>query len=122
MRFIVAWLLMFTLIGCTSKPAKEVEANSNPEVTQTCESAIKKIAESLDVDSIKTLKETKKEDLVMFHLSWGMGIRNSYGLWSESSPIRKSCAQSIGEQDMHPDNASGIIMEGVWEIVNGANM
>ncbi|MEL0604640.1 MULTISPECIES: DUF6794 domain-containing protein [Pseudoalteromonas] len=122
MKFLVASLLIFILVGCASKPTKEVEAINNSEIPQTCEGAIKKVAESLDDDSIKTLKETKKEDLIMFHMSWGMGIRNSYGLWSENSPIRKSCAKSIGEQDMHPDNASGIIMDGVWEIINGANM
>ncbi|MCU8028775.1 DUF6794 domain-containing protein [Shewanella sp. SM73] len=122
MKFIFLSLLFLVIAGCTSKPIENEKPASEPDSPITCEGAIEKIAKSLDADSIKTLRNTKKEDLVMFHMSWGMGIRNDYGLWSKNSPIRKSCAESIGEKDMHPDNASGVIMEGVWEVVHSNGM
>ncbi|GGY74980.1 hypothetical protein GCM10011613_20570 [Cellvibrio zantedeschiae] len=103
-----------------TKSVQETEAvDSGESLPSTCQEAIELIASTLDEESLKTLKETKKEDLAMFHFSWGMGIRNGYGLWSKKSPIRLSCAKRIGKKDIHPDNASGIIMEEVWRIVNG---
>jgi hypothetical protein len=51
-----------------------------------------------------------------------MGIRNGYKLWAKDSPIRISCAEKIGEKDIHPDSASGVIMDGVWELVNANTM
>ncbi|WP_215399508.1 DUF6794 domain-containing protein [Rheinheimera oceanensis] len=122
MRFIFLFLLFLVIASCASKPIENEKPASESDSPITCEGAIEKIAKSLDADSIKTLRNTKKEDLVMFHMSWGMGIRNGYGLWSENSPIRKSCAESIGEEDMHPDSASGVIMEGVWEVVHSNGM
>lgn len=118
MRFIFLCLLFLVIAGCASKPIENEKPVSESESPVTCEGAIKKIAKKLDADSIKTLRNTKKEDLIKFHMSWGMGIRNSYGLWSKNSPIRKSCAESIGEQDMHPDSASEVIIEGVWKVVH----
>ncbi len=122
MKIAFSFLLILMLASCASKPSKDDSGSDESDLPTTCDGAIEKIAESLDEDSVKTLKETKKEDLIMFHMSWGMGIRNSYGLWSENSPIRKSCAKSVGAQDMHPDSASGVIMEGVWHVVNGTSM
>ncbi|WP_370979490.1 DUF6794 domain-containing protein [Agaribacterium sp. ZY112] len=122
---LIASISIFILSCATQvkESSEETKANDSSEsIPTTCKGAIQTIANELDEDSVKTLKETKREDLVMFHFSWGMGIRNSYGLWSENSAIRLSCAEQIGEKDIHPDNASGIIMEGVWELVNGANM
>ena len=123
---ILLLLIILLVSGCASLEQTEetdlsLEENAQP-LPSTCEGAIEAIASELDEDSINTLKETKREDLIMFHFSWGMGIRNGYGLWSENSPIRISCANLVGEDDIHPDNASGIIMDGVWELINESNM
>ncbi|WP_151172736.1 DUF6794 domain-containing protein [Pseudoalteromonas ruthenica] len=116
-------MFIFACAGQVKESAKEAQVAEESEVLPTtCQGAIEAIASELDEDSLKTLKETKREDLVMFHFSWGMGIRNGYGLWAEQSPIRLSCAEQVGEEDIHPDNASGIIMEGVWKLVNDNNM
>ncbi len=126
MKILLVIFLSIFILACTGqvkeKPKDAVAAEKSETLPTTCQGAIETIANELDEDSIKTLKETKKEDLVMFHFSWGMGIRNGYGLWAEQSPIRLSCAEQVGEKDIHPDNASGIIMEGVWKLVNGKNM
>lgn len=122
---LIAFLSIFicACAGQVTKPTQETEIAGNGEpLPNTCQGAIEEIARKLDENSLKTLKGTKKEDLVQFHFSWGMGIRNSYGLWSEQSPIRLSCAERVGEKDIHPDNASGIIMEEVWKLVNSKNM
>lgn len=62
-------------------------------------------------ESFKNEVRSKKEkDLVQYHLSWGMGIRNAYGLWRGNDDLIKSvCGESC-----HPDTASMIIIEAVW--------
>lgn len=119
MKILYVVVLALIIFGCASKQKESLQVENG--LPTTCEEAIKAIAEGLDEESITTLRETKKEDLIMFHFSWGMGSRNSYGLWSEKSPIRISCAKRVGEKDIHPDNASGLIIEGVWELVHENN-
>ena len=109
------------ILGCASSQ-KKPEVSDNGVLPKTCDAAIKEIASELDDESIATLRKTKKKDLIQFHFSWGMGIRNGLKLWEESSPIRISCAEGLGLKDMHPDNASGVIMDGVWEIINEKNI
>ncbi len=57
------------------------------------------------------LRNTKKEDLIKFHLSWGNDIRNLCGLWDENQDLMKDAGES------HPDGVSMRIMEAVWEEV-----
>jgi len=119
--YVAVFLLASFLLGCTGQPTQnEQTLEERNNLPTTCEGAAKEIYTKLDEDSIKTLSETEKSDLIMFHLSWGMGIRNSYGLWDEGSQIRRSCAEMVGEEDIHPDSASSVIMELVWESVHSA--
>ena len=55
------------------------------------------------------LRKYKKEDLVQYHMTWGMGIRNAYGLWGQNQKLLRDC----GTQEA--DDASMKIMEAVWE-------
>lgn len=109
-------VLITIMTGCTSTNKPEV-VESIP-LPVTCDGAAEEIASELDKDSVEKLKTVKREDLIQFHFSWGMGIRNSFGLWAENSPIRKSCAKENGDEDMHPDGSSTIIMQKVWDIIN----
>ena len=101
--------------GADSSVEKVAETAEAPE---TCSGVVEKIYGKLDAGSIKTLRDTKREDLIKFHLTWGMGIRNSNGLWTKDSKIRRSCAQSLGKDDMDPESASTVIMEMVWDRVH----
>ena len=58
-----------------------------------------------------TIRNTKKEDLIMYHLGWGMGIRNYYGLWRGNIDL---IIDAWGEP-CHPDDASMKIIEAVWQ-------
>ncbi len=55
------------------------------------------------------LRNTKKEDLIKFHLSLGNDIRNRCGLWDGNQDLMKDAGES------HPDEVSMKIMEVVWE-------
>lgn len=76
--------------------------------------AVYTILKTMGEDSKKRVKETPKEKLIMFHHGWGTGIRNSYGLWrGNKSLITSACGEGC-----HPDDASMVIIEGVWEKLN----
>ena len=114
MKYLTIITLTIILNGCASTKDESVQEDALPT---TCNGAAEEIVKDLDAKSIETLKSTKREDLIKFHFSWGMGIRNSFGLWADNSLIRKSCANESGEEDIHPDGASTIIMEKIWDII-----
>lgn len=62
-----------------------------------------------DADRI-LLKYTPKERLIMLHPTFGMYIRNTYGLWHPDYPHLDG---------KHPDDYSMEIVEAVWERVRG---
>ncbi|MFK4985834.1 DUF6794 domain-containing protein, partial [Klebsiella pneumoniae] len=49
-------------------------------IPKDLDDAVRYLIETMDEDSIKTIKESK--NMHMFHFSTGMAIRNSWGLWS----------------------------------------
>jgi hypothetical protein len=55
------------------------------------------------------LRNTKREDLIFSHLSWGQEIRNRFGLWAGNEALMKDAGVD------HPDSASTRIMEAVWD-------
>ena len=61
------------------------------------------------------------EDMVQFHLTAGMGIRNRFGLWDKENPHTVNDAepneQGIVDHPRHPDNLSGAILEALWMCV-----
>lgn len=78
----------------------------------TLEEAVSVIFSHLSAEDKETLRQTPKEDLILYHMSWGMGIRNEFGLWAGNEALLKS---ACGGTPCHPDTASMRIMEGVWD-------
>ena len=74
--------------------------------------AVSKLVAGLSDKDVKTLCQTKENDLIRYHFSWGMGIRNSFGLWGGNRDLLRS---ACGNESCHPDDASMIIIEHVWK-------
>ena len=51
----------------------------------------------------------KKDELIEYHLSLGLGIRNYYGLWNGNYSLLADCHTDV------PDGASMVIIEAVWQ-------
>ena len=47
-------------------------------------------------------------DMIEYHFSLGMWIRNNFGLWGEDSKPRKVLGPA------HPDDASGVLINKYW--------
>lgn len=92
-------------------PKSIIERETWPKSVK--EAATKIVSELGDESKIR-LQKTKKQDLIQYHLSWGMGIRNSFGLLRGNEELLKSCGKG---KSVHPDSCSTAIMEAVWNIL-----
>ncbi len=72
--------------------------------------AVERLVSELDEVSKQKVRETPREKLGQFHRGWGMGIRNTFGLWQGNARLLASCGEPI-----HPDSCSGVIIRAVWE-------
>lgn len=77
---------------------------------------------ALSAPDKQRIRAMRKDDLIQFHFGWGMSIRNAFGLWGGNAALMRSCAEwryGVGKGPdatfMHPDDASGVIIEAVWQ-------
>lgn len=86
-----------------------------------------KIVDEIDAESAAALKTTPADQLAKYHHSWGMSIRNEFGLWEQDHPLTKNWHQNpdnrniidgIDFSDDHPDSISMKIMELVHKKIN----
>lgn len=82
---------------------------TNEKWPATLDEAVDQIVSGLSDEDKARVRGTPREDLIMFHHGWGTGIRNSYGLWGGNNALLESCGGG------HPDDASMVIIEAVWE-------
>lgn len=65
----------------------------------------------LDDATMHQIRAFDRNELTMLHFSFGMWIRNTYGLWLENNPLTELDEQS----DQHPDAISFDIIKLVWK-------
>lgn len=85
---------------------------------ETLDEAVDYLIKSFNDTEKAYLKNFPKCDLIIFHFGWGTGIRNGLGLWGKNNKLLESCAAKAGKTSIHPDDASFIIIEGVWAKLN----
>lgn len=112
------FLLAILLTGCTTSLVAEEEDEekmlSPSNWPTTMDATAKDIIKSLSAKNKEIVRNTKKEELIMFHHGWGTGIRNHYGLWRGNAQLLKDVC---GKEDCDPDHASMLIIEKVWELL-----
>lgn len=105
---IIIFILMCTLI----QPCLAEEDVLSPEQWPiTVKATVTDIISRLSEKDKKTVKNTNKENLIQFQHGLGTGIRNYYGLWRGNKKlIIDACIETC-----HPDDASMIIIDAVWQ-------
>ena len=58
-------------------------------------------------DKLK-MRNTKEDDLIMYHHGFGTQIRNTYGLWEGNPYLEKETGKN------HPDDISFEIIKAIW--------
>ena len=72
---------------------------------------------ALSEEDKERVKSTPYGDLILFHHSWGMGIRNGFCLW-KGGPLQNW----FNERGVsHPDSMSQLLIELYWSHLNGCN-
>lgn len=87
-----------------------LEENGLP---QTVKQAVDFLLEHMLEEDRVWLSTLPKKDMIKFHFGAGMWVRNNFGLWKENKALLKDTGKE------HPDDASGVILDAVWERVNG---
>jgi hypothetical protein len=98
-------------------PKSTVERDTWPT---TVDEAARRIVAALDNESKARLRALSDDQLIQYHFSLGMGIRNSYGLWRGNDKLLESCGHGDGAK-VDPDACSGIIIEAVWRLLHASN-
>jgi hypothetical protein len=65
-----------------------------------------------DPDGLEYIKNLKEGELIYLHFSFGMWIRNNFGLWKGNEELLKATGKE------HPDDASGVIIKEFWKHLN----
>ncbi|MDD5319506.1 MAG: hypothetical protein PHD43_02605 [Methylococcales bacterium] len=81
----------------------------NPfRLPETVAEAVERLMAVLEDEHKAVLAIMQEEDLIDFHFSLGMAIRNAFGLHVPWSKLLASCGA------VHPDDASGVIIQALW--------
>jgi hypothetical protein len=89
-------------------PEKLAALPPQPKSVEEAVGVLKKILSQEDQAEIASMCE---DDLIEMHFGLGMWIRNAFGLWGGNKELLASC----GDPDMHPDYASSVILQALWE-------
>ena len=110
--FVVAFASV--LVGC-QKPRPQVHTRYVPTAAEiaswpkTVDEAVTRLVTTMsDAEKIE-VRDKKKTDLIEYHLNWGMGIRNEFGLRKGNTDLMADC------HTQEPDEASMVIIEAVWQ-------
>ncbi len=71
-----------------------------------------------NLEGFSDFKETKERDLVMFHMTVGMTLRNEFKLWY-NSPLA-DYFNSVGI--FHADDMSDILLTALHRLINGKQL
>ena len=89
------------------------------ELPRTLEAAVSILLAGLSNQGRTAVESTPESDLIRrFHHGWGTGIRNAFGLWAGNRALLDSCC-ALGTYGPHPDEASSVIIKGVWNRLHG---
>jgi hypothetical protein len=97
------------------RPLDEPDALTPAQWPTTIDATVADILARMSEEDKKKVRETKADDLILFHFGWGAGLRNYYGLFRGND---KLIASACGGP-CHPDDASMKIIEAVWHELNG---
>ncbi len=95
-------------------PTKDTESASGVYIPKDLNDAFVELNTMLSPELIQEMKIGDERDMVRYHRSLGMWMRNNWGLWKGSR--LSSYFNKLGIH--HPDDMSGIILDSFWRHLN----
>lgn len=94
--------------GAPQKESLKAE-KSVPKTLDEAHIELERIFSKAELAKIDAMKS--EDDMIEYHFSLGMGLRNDWGLWSGDSLLAKQM-RTLGFS--HPDDISGVILSTLW--------
>jgi len=98
-------------IETTGKPIQQMFLKNDPTWPKTVNQAVRQLYAEMKEDDLTKIQQTKKENLIQFHLSLGMYIRNEFGMWQGNYALVEATSKD------HPDDAAMVIIENLWQVL-----
>lgn len=86
-----------------------------PEQPQTLEEAFVVLEQIFAKEELQRFRESSEEELSLYHFTWGMLMRSTFGLWRGSALSHYFNELGI----RHADHMSGIIVATFWRHLHG---
>ncbi len=103
-----AMLLQFGILYSQDSLRKIVNTPNNLKEAHT------ELIRLLPADVVSQMKQGSQDDMIQYHFSIGMWIRNKWGLWQGS--MLSKYLDSLGVKE--PDEQSGVILNTFWRRLN----
>jgi hypothetical protein len=88
---------------------------------KTIDEAVDKLLSELSFKDKTKIANMSESDLIKFHLSYGVYIRNEFRLWGNDS-LMEFCKSYAGVATINPEQASYVIIKELWERLQNANV
>lgn len=82
---------------------------------KTLDEAVTLLIDEMSEENKEKIRKMKSADLFQLHMSYGLYIRNSMGLWSGNDDLY----EDMGMKVHFADAASDIILEALWKRLGG---
>lgn len=90
----------------------------NLQHPETVDEAVDRLMMILTGEQKATIAAMLEDDLINLHFGLGMAIRNAFGLHEQESKLLASCNNNELYNSIHPDDASGMIIQELWLRLN----
>jgi len=91
----------------------------NSGLPETVDQAVEQLLSDITLNNEIQILAMKEEDLMNLHFSLAAYIRDQFHLWTGNEALMESCRSASGNQDLHVDDASMVIVKAVWERLKG---
>ena len=94
--------------------AEKPEVPQRTSVPRTVKEAVDRLIKDLPLKDRTIIANMHEDELINLHFSLGMYIRNNFGLWAGKTELMEDCRRVAGNQNLHEDDASTVIILEVW--------
>ena len=116
--YVVEGVLLLSIVevdaGSTLSDITSDELFAHFIVPKTVNQAIDQMLCDLDANQIDSLSRLEEEELPLLHMNLGMYVRNHFQLFAAHSELLDDCRKAAGDQDLHPEAASALIIRRFW--------
>ena len=89
---------------------------------KTIEEAVEMLHANMGLNDEILLATMLEVDLIDAHVALGYQIRHEFGLWTGNKALLESCRIISGDNNLHVDDASMLIVKALWEKVKEKNV